>query len=304
MATSLFFLLTISLALSLAFAAAFSLAFSVSRAPVVRTALLTCIAFSLLAMAPRASWAATHVAQRTAIVNVYAGQSSVRIANTGTSPARHEIEVYGVSDRAPIGRFVLEVPAKASLVFRPETMIQTLTTVNWDQLLVLYVTTAADGQLWQHVRQYPNGETVNASVCAPARSGGSVTAAGPLVALNLNSEGAAPLASFVTLHNPTDAALELDARLTSAKTGRLIGTVPVTLAPHETLNRSGHFFQTTAGWFFPDEAQFNLEFVPRVAGFGADLLIDHTMVDLVNGERTSLANPCPVKGGVTAQVAG
>jgi hypothetical protein len=267
---------------------------------IARTTLLAATAAATLMLSPAQSSASTEIARRTAIPNVFAGQSSVRIANTDTRPARHEIEIYGVSERAPMGRFVLEVPAKAAIAFRPEEMIQTFAPVNWNQILVLYVETSAEGQRWQHLRHYPSGALVNASMCGPAQA---VTAARPQMAMNVLTTVTSPAASFITLHNPTDAALELDARVYSARTGRVIGSVAMTLDAHETASRSGHFFQSNAGWFFPDETQFNVEFVPRTAGAGGGLIVGHMLMDVVTGQSTSLSDPCPVMAGMTAQSA-
>lgn len=265
---------------------------------IARTTLLAATAAATLMLSPAQSSASTEIAQRTAIPNVFAGQSSVRIANTETHPARHDIEIYGVNERAPIGRFVVDVPAKASVVFRPEEMIQTFAPVNWNQLLVLYVETSAEGQRWQHLRQYPGGALVNASMCGPAHP---LTATRPQMAMNVHTMVTSPMASFITLHNPTDAALELDARIYSARTGRIIGSVAMTLDPHETASRSGHFFQSNAGWFFPDETQFNVEFVPRMAGAGSGLIVGHMLMDLMTGQSTSLSDPCNVIAGMKAQ---
>ncbi len=104
----------------------------------------------------------------------------------------------------------------------------------------------------------------------------------------------------MTLHNPSSTPLDLDARVYSASTGRLVGTFTMTVGAHETVNRSGHYFPSTAGWFFPDAADFNVEFVARPGEAAADLIVGHSMVDLITGDRTNLGDPCPVKTTATA----
>lgn len=265
-----------------------------------RTTLLAATAAVTFLFPAREGFANAQTAPRSAITNVYAGQSTIRIANPGSTAARHEIEIYGVGDHASLGRFVLEVPAKASITFKPETMIPTFAPVNWDQFLVLYVDTAAEGQLWQHVRQYPNDGPLNASLCGPVRA---LSAERPQMAFNVLTDRAPGIASFVTLHNPSSTPLNLDARVYNASTGRLVGAFAMTVGAHETVNRSGHYFQSTAGWFFPDAADFNVEFVARPGESAADLIVGHSMVDLITGDRTNLADPCPVKARTTAAAA-
>jgi len=243
---------------------------------------------------------------KTAITGVYAGQSVIRFANPHSDkPARLTVDVYGVSDKAMLGRFELEVPAKASVQVRPEEALQTFAPVNWDQLVVLYVASNRDKQLWQHVRHnIVSGDLTNASVCTSAGAGNA-----PPANFVLNASLARyfvmgpvePYASFISLHNTADAAVTYEARLYDALTGEMKGRVDVPLDPRGTFNQSSQWYQNQSGWYFPTARQkhMNIEFV-RKDGMAAaeDLVVGHVLMNVIEGDSANLSNPCPVRAGL------
>lgn len=85
---------------------------------------------------------------RTAITGVEAGASHIRLANIKDDTVRNYVEIYGLHDRATLGSFTVDVPAKGAVQFQPESMIFSIAPLNWDQPIVLYVENGRDKQLW------------------------------------------------------------------------------------------------------------------------------------------------------------
>jgi len=106
---------------------------------------------------------------KTAIINVEAGQSYVRLANFGAESTRNYVEIFGLADRVTLGSFVVDVPAKATVQFQPELMIHTFAPVNWDQPIALYVENGRSSQLWQHIKLQPRTGPWKTPAFAPRR---------------------------------------------------------------------------------------------------------------------------------------
>jgi hypothetical protein len=262
------------------------------------------LALSALLAAPGLTSAAESAnSLKTAITNVYAGQSAIRFANPRVdAPATLNVNVFGVSDETMIGSFKIEVPAMASIEVHPEEILQTFAPVNWNQLVVLYVESTDDQQLWQHLRRNAvSGDLDNAGVCTYSVAGSLPPGNLVLNATLLHSIGGTvdPYASFISLHNMSDRAVTYEARLFDAVTGEARGRVDVALAAHGTFNQSSAWYQTNGGWYFPrpNEKHMNIVFVPKDGTQSTkDLIISHVLMNVVAGDSLNLSNPCPIHG--------
>ena len=261
------------------------------------------VLISLLLFAAGAVQAAADPAARAraAITNVYAGQSVIRFGNPHADmPATLDIAVYGTSDKTMLGRFQVRVPAMASVQVRPEELLQTFAPVNWDQLVVLYVQADLDGQLWHHLRRNgAAGDFADASVCTYVQ-GGTLPPGNLVLNATLMHAYAGPqepYASFISLHSLSDEATSYEARIHDAVTGELMGRVDVVLEPHGSFNQSSSWYQNNAGWYFPRPVQthMNIVFVPKGGARRTEaLVVGHTLMNVVEGDRINLSNPCPM----------
>ncbi len=235
--------------------------------------------------------------RHTVILGVDPGRSYVRIANMSTAPVTSTIEVYGLETESTLGSFQIQVPAKASVQIKAETMIQSLLPLELDQFLALYVRNGHPDQLWQHV-QYDenNGEFSNAGICTFSPDPDFLPPGN--VALNVHTTRIAQYASFVTVHNFSDTTGIFEVRVYNASTGALKGTTEIELSPRASLNESSDWFQGAVGWFFPNETELhmNIEFVPVDPASAARITVGHVVADLFQGGMTNLSNPCPLHG--------
>jgi hypothetical protein len=234
---------------------------------------------------------------KTAITRVAAGASYIRLANLRDEPTRNYVEVYGLTDKATLGSFVVDVPAKASVQFQPETMIQTFAPVNWDQPLVLYVENGRDKQVWQHIKSYPGtGMFFDASACAAPPHMDYVQPGN--VALNVFTGGLARYVSTVSIHNFSNKTGRYEARIYDAATGKKVGATAFELAPRQSLTRSGAYYAQVSDLNASVDASryLNVEFV-SVGDADARVVLSHEVMDVFNSSVLNLSNPCAIHGG-------
>lgn len=234
---------------------------------------------------------------RTAITGVEAGASFIRLANLRDQPTRNYVEIYGVSDRASLGSFVVDVPAKASVQFQPELMIQPFAPVNWNQPIVLYVENGRDKQVWQHIKWRARADAfTDASVCASPPHLDYVQPGN--AALNVYPGGFSRYASTVTAHNFSDKTGRYEARIFDAATGKRLGAVAFELGARQSFARTGAYFAQQADVVAPvDDARYlNVEFV-SVGDAGARIVVGHEVTDVFTGDTLNLSNPCSIHGG-------
>ncbi len=232
---------------------------------------------------------------RTAITGVEAGASVIRLANLRDEPVRNYVEIYGLHDRATLGSFPIDVPAKGSVQFQPESMIFSIAPLNWDQPIVLYVENGRDKQLWQHVKLRRTG-LKDASVCtAPIHLDYAPVGN---VALNIYAGHFSRYTSLVSAHNFSTADGDYEVRVYDAATGSRLAASPVTIKARETFSRAGTWFASLIQTFAPADEQrpLNIEFVP-VKDTGARLVVSHEVYDVFTGGATNLSNPCALHGG-------
>lgn len=229
------------------------------------------------------------------IARIMPNLSYVRLANMSElGSSIHTVEVYGLSTRTTLGRFQVEVPAKASKQIRPTDMLQGLSQTELDQFMSLYITTSRDKQYWQHVRyDATTGAFSNASVCPEPTS--SATPATP-VALNVHTSRIPQYVSFVTAHNYGNAVGRYEARVYDSATGARLGSIDIELAPRQTITENGHWFHNAIGLLFPrdDQVHLNVEFVEKGSPSGARLTVAHEVYDVFAKTTANLSNGCAV----------
>ncbi len=238
---------------------------------------------------------------KTAIVGIENGQSLVRLANLRDEPTRNYVDIYGLTDKATLGSFTVDVPAKASIQFMPELMIYTFAPVNWEQPVVLYVKNGRDKQVWQHVKiDARTGALYDASVCAAPPH--LDYAAPGNAALNVYPGYFSRYLSTVSVHNFSDKSGNFEARITDAETGKSVGTVAFTLDPRESFIRNGIWYagQGTRESPLDDNRYLNVEIVRVGEDTGARVVVGHEVKDLFSGQTTNLSNPCPIHGGLVS----
>lgn len=241
---------------------------------------------------------------KTAITGVTAGASFIRFANLRGQATRNYVEIYGLTDKATLGSFVVDVPAKATVQIQPERMIYTFAPVNWDQPVVLYVENGRDKQVWQHVKLNPaTGDFSDASVCV---SPPHLDYAAPgNAALDVFPGGLSRYTSTVSVHNFSDVTGRYEAHVYDAATGQQLGAVAFELPARTSFTRQGSYFaQLAALPARADESRFlNVEFV-SVGNPVAKITVAHEVTDLA-GRTVNLSNPCPITGGfATIQTGG
>lgn len=236
-----------------------------------------------------------------AIVGLNSSTSFLRFANMRSGePVRNYVEVYSIDRGRALGRFELDVPAKASIQLNYLEMISAAGlyyTDVADQDLALYVQNGRDKQLWQHV-QYDAvaGSLVNASVCAAAPHVDYVPAQN--VAINVHTSSIQRSHSLLTIHNFADVDGSFDANVYDAKDGKLIGTVPLRLPARGSFNESARWFEEQLG-FTPtrDQYHMNIELVPTSIPH-AKVVVGHAVFNPVTGSGGNLSNPCAINGGI------
>jgi hypothetical protein len=236
---------------------------------------------------------------KTAIVGIEKGRSGVRLANFLDEPTRNYVNLYGVAEARVLGRAEVEVPAKASLQFKPEQIPWIVTApINWDQPLVIYVENGRQKQLWQHLQYDPSTGTLsNASICvSPPHQD---YAAVDQVAINVFTSRIQRHVSLITLHNFSDADAAFEARLYDFRTGAHVGTANLEIKAHGTFSDSAQWFETEAD-FQPHGGQpyINIVFVPVNPAGGARLVVGHAMLDMTMGNAVNVSNPCSIHGGI------
>ena len=233
---------------------------------------------------------------KTAIIGVEAGASHVRLANLRDEAVRNHVEIYGLGDRHTLGSFTLDVPAKGSVQFQPETMIESFAPLNWNQPIVLYVENGRDKQLWQHVKLRRSGLT-DASVCATPPHLDYAPVGN--VALNIFAGHFSRYTSLVTAHNFSDQAGEYEVHVYDAATGSRLALSPVTIKARESFSRDGTWFASLIQTFAPADEQrpLNVEFVLK-QDTGARIVVAHTVRDVFTGDAVNLSNPCAIHGGI------
>jgi hypothetical protein len=237
---------------------------------------------------------------KTAIVRVAAGASYIRLANMLDKPTRNYVEVYGLSDQATLGSFVVDVPAKASVQFQPEKMLQTFAPVNWDQPLVLYVENGRDKQVWQHIKSYPGSSVFfDASVCTPPPHLDYVQPGN--VAINVHAGSGTGYISTITVHNFSDKTGRYEAQIYDTATGQQVGATAFELKPRQSLTRSGSYYAQQAGPAAPEtrDRYLNVEFV-SVGDPDARIVVGHEVLDAARGYVLNLSNPCALNGGLVS----
>jgi len=235
---------------------------------------------------------------KTPIVAIEAGKSHVRLANFRDEPVKNYVDIYGIDDKQILGSFELTVPAKASIQFTPETMIQTFAPVNYNQRVVLYVENGREAQLWQHIKfDNAKGTLADASVCTIAPH----IDYAPIghVVLNAHTSRIGGYVSNVAVHNFSDDVGNFEARLTDSKTGRQVGVVPITVPARGNVEHPVDVYEELAN-FKPaaDQMHINIQFVPKAPDSGARLSVSHTVTDVRTGAVTNLSNPCAIHGGI------
>lgn len=239
---------------------------------------------------------------KTAITGVVAGSSFIRFANLRDAATRNYVEIYGLTDKATLGSFVVDVPAKATVQIQPERMIYTFAPVNWSQPIVLYVENGRDKQVWQHIKLNARAGTFSdASVCASPPHLDYVQPGN--AALNVFPGGFSRFSSTVTAHNFSDKAGRFEARVYNAATGERIGAVAFDLGARESFTRGGVYFASISDGVSPvDDARYmNVEFV-QVGDGAARIVVGHEVADMFNGATMNMSNPCSIHGGfVTIQ---
>lgn len=241
---------------------------------------------------------------KTAITGVTAGSSFIRFANLRSQATRNYVEIYGVTDKATLGSFVVDVPAKATIQVQPERMIFTFAPVNWNQPVVLYVENGRDKQVWQHVKfNAATGDFSEASVCvAPPHL--DYTAPGN-AALDVFPGGLSRYTSTVSVHNFSDFTGRYEAHVYDAATGQQLGATAFELPARQSFTKQGSYFaQLAAAAAKADDSRFlNVEFV-SVGNPAAKITVGHEVTDLA-GRTVNLSNPCPITGGIaTIQTGG
>lgn len=233
---------------------------------------------------------------KTAIIGVEAGASHIRLANLRDETVRNYVEIYGLGDRQTLGSFTLDVPAKGSIQFQPESMIFSILPLNWDQPVVLYVENGRDQQLWQHVKLRRSGLT-DAGVCAAPVHLDYAPVGN--VALNIFAGHFSRYTSQVTAHNFSDQAGEYEVRVYDAATGSRLAASPVTIKARESFSRDGTWFAGLIQTFAPADEQrpLNIEFV-LTQDTGARIVVGHTVRDVFTGDVVNLSNPCALHGGI------
>jgi len=239
----------------------------------------------------------------TAIVDVVAGTSFIRLANLRDEAVTNHVEVYGLETKELLANYTVDVPAKASVQFRPDTMIQTFAPVNYDQPVVVYVENGRDKQLWQHIKyNAERGVYENASVCAYSPHPDYIPPHN--VALNVAAAEVSLTPSIVTVHNFTDVAGRFEARIYDAGSGKLIGAMPVNLGPRESYRASGGWYVQQSGGFLTqrpgderaEEPQINIEYVPVAPDSGARVVVSHAAYNYFLGSNVNFSVACPLTG--------
>lgn len=233
---------------------------------------------------------------RTAIIGVEAGASHIRLANFKDETVRNYVEIYGLHDKAPIGSFTLDVPAKGSVQFQPESMIFSILPLNWNQPIVLYVENGRDKQLWQHVK-FRRAGLADATACAAPIHIDYAPVGN--VALNIFTGHFSRYNSMVSAHNFSNEDGEYEIRVYDAATGSRLAASPVTIKARETFSRGGTWFASLIQTFAPADEQrpLNVEFV-RVKDNGARIVVSHAVSDVFTAASTNLSNPCAIHGGL------
>ena len=237
---------------------------------------------------------------KTAIIGIEAGASFIRLSNFLEQPTRNYVEVYGVADRAALGGFTVEVPAKATVQFQPEHMFETFASVNWNQPIVLYVENGRDKQVWQHIK-FDNRSRIfsDAGVCASPPALSYITPGN--VAIDVFTNASPRFTSEVTVHNFSDEDAHFEARVYDAATGQIASTRAFALGGRQSLTTNGLFYAPLGDRLPPaDKGQFmNVEFV-QVGGNGAHIVVSHEVLDSLSQTTLNLSNPCSIHGGLVS----
>lgn len=236
-----------------------------------------------------------------AITSVYAGQSSITFANATVTEGTVSVDVYGVSDQAILGSFQVHLPPMGSKTIRPEQALQSFARLNWDQLIVLYVSSPTAGLSWQHLRRDAiSRNLVNRTVCKSrdAGEGGRAVAWHAGVTHMFTGSHTDPYASLLSLHNAADRPASYEVRLYDAATGEVLGRTDVALEARGSLLQSASWFQSMSGLYFPRPSQthVNISFIPTGETQDTDsLILEHTKVDVAEGETINFSTPCPIQ---------
>ena len=235
----------------------------------------------------------------TPIINVVAGQSFIRLANLrDAGTVTNYVQVYGLSTQEVLAEFQLEVPAKASIQFQPELMVQNLESVTYDQPMVVYLENGYADQVWQHVQVDPiSGTLKNASVCTFVPHADYVPPGSTVV--NMHTSRVQGLMSVITAHNYTSVDGDFEIMLYDAASGELVGTLPVTIPARSTANYVDDQLHRLAGFFpDPDQIHLNVEVVARDQTAEARLVVQHRIYDLSTATSEDLSTYCPINGGI------
>jgi len=264
------------------------------------------VAFAAYADAPRAEGLAPDIRngdayRNTAIVGLDAQASFVRFANfREDGPVRNYVEIYSLDQQRTLGRFEFDVPAKASIQMSYLAIVGAAR-LDYSELagqdVVLYVQNGREKQIWQHVAYDAAADTlINLSVCSYAPAVDYIPVGNVL--LNLHTSVVPRFMSLVSIHNFADQAGDFDANVYDARNGRLLGTVPLTLAARSTFNESALWFEQQVG-LRPtrDQAHINVELVPT-SNPEAKVIVAHAAVNTITGQAANLSATCPIHGGI------
>lgn len=260
------------------------------------------LAFALSSGLSRAAEPApvsTHT--RAAITSVYPGQSIITFANANETEGTVNVDVYGVSDDAMLGSFQVHLAPMGSKAIRPEQALQSFARLNWDQLIVLYVSSPTAGLSWQHVRwDVTSRSLVNRTACKSGSAGEAVGAVAWHAGVTHMFTGSQtdPYASLISLHNAAEQRVTYDVRLYDAASGEVLGRTEVALGPRGSLVQSAAWFQSMSGLYFPrpNQTHVNIAFVPTGDTHGADrLVVEHTKMNVAEGATINFSTPCPIQ---------
>jgi|GEM_PF-5915972 len=263
-------------------------------------------AFGAFAQQARAQGIAPNVSngdayRNVAILGLDDETTFVRFANfRDEGPVRNYVEVYSLDEARTLGRFDLDVPAKASLQLSYLEIIGAAGlnhTAASAHDLALYVQNGREAQLWQHVQYDVRTESLlNASACSFAPAVDYIPDGNVL--MNVHTTIINHIPSLITVHNFSDQAGTFEAKVYDSKTGALIGAVPFSLGARQSLNESAQWFQDQLG-FTPARHQphINIE-VSATSTPNATVLVGHVLLNTRTGVSTNMSNVCPIHGGI------
>jgi hypothetical protein len=239
-----------------------------------------------------------------AIVGIDPGSSFVRFGNFRDDglAVRNDVEVYSVSEKRTLGRFDVTVPAKGAAQISFADVVSRagldLTEVSKHEL-AFYVQNGRSKQVYQHVQYDARTQSlVNASACSYAPAVDYVPPSN--IAMNVHTSIIQHIPSHVTIHNFADTDRHLDVRVTDARTGELIGVVPISLAPRSSFNETAVWFEQQLGWRpARNQPHINIE-ATLIEGNTANpnVLVAHSVFNNRNGAQANLSTVCPIHGGI------